>query len=192
MGFKKKSKANLVTATTSRPKVLPQEEPPEPQARSPNWDSALVEGLESQKNTAESTPLSGDERHVTTRSPEVVSAETSNPPTKWKGKARTTSPEQYRPRETFLSPKQAKRAMLEGEGYILPTTEEDVPLGRRSSPNRAKTSEEWTTTDDSNDLYGGHKLRKSVFDNTFWQMQDHHAVKSPNPTQSAMQALHPP
>src|SRR5215510_10776361 len=111
MGFKKKSKANVVTSTTSRPEVLPQEEPPEPRARSPNRDSALVEGLESQKNTAESMPLSGDERHVTTRIPEVVSAETSNPSTMWKGKAKTTSHEQYRPRETFLSPKQGRSAV---------------------------------------------------------------------------------
>jgi len=127
MGFKKKSKANLLTATTSRVEALPQEEPPRPQAQSPNRDSALMEALESKKDMAENTLLSGDERHVTTRSPEVAPAETSNPPAMWKGKARTMLPEQYRPRETFLSPKQAKRAIMEGEGYILPTTEEDVP-----------------------------------------------------------------
>src|SRR5262245_62161572 len=133
MGFKKKSKTNLSTAMTSRPEVLLQEEPPDPRSQNPNRDSTLVEGLESQKNTAESMLLNGDKCHVTTRSPEVVAAETSNPPTMWKGKARTTSHEQYRPRETFLLPKQGRSAVLESEGYILPTTEEDAPLGRRPS-----------------------------------------------------------
>src|SRR3984885_6092614 len=103
MGFKKKSRTNLSTATTSRPEVLPEAEPPNPRTRSPDKDPASMEDARYQRTDEPTVPLSGDERHVTTTNPEKPS-EPLNPLTTWKGKSRSLSPQQYRSRETFLSP----------------------------------------------------------------------------------------
>ena len=105
------------------------------------------------ENTATSVPLSGDEHHVTTEIP----AESPDPPTAWKGKARSLSPQQFRPRETFLSPKQSKSAVIDRADYI--SMEEEVPPGRRPSSDRARTSNEWM----SNDRYGAWKAHKKSY-----------------------------
>ena len=161
-----------------------------------------MEDARHQKNAAATAPLSGDERHVTTPFTEVP-AEVTNPSTMWKGKARSLSPHQFTQRETFLSPKQHKSAVIDRNDYVFPNTEEDVPLGRRSSSTRARTSEEWTLTDDSNDPNGRQKLRKRVdpasknpdryhfSGESFWQRRDPLAAKMPKPTQSVMEMLRP-
>src|SRR6202042_1725417 len=197
-GPKKKPRTNV---TTSKPEVLHEAEPPDPRARSPDKDSASMDDAIDQNNAAANAPLSGDERHVTTMSPEQPS-ESLNPLTMWKGKARSLSPQQYRSRETFLSPKQSKSAVIDRGEYIFPTSEEDAPLGTRPSP---RTSNELTTTDDSQDLYGRRKLRKRVdpasqnpdrytsrmFDDEYAQRREHLVARNPTPTQSALEALRP-
>ena len=112
MAPKKKTRSNLSTATMARYEVLPEAEPPDPHARSPDKDPTLGGSSERQKNPLASMPVSGVERHVITGNSEVPS-ELGDPPTTWKGKARSLSPQQFRPRETFLSPKQSKSAVID-------------------------------------------------------------------------------
>jgi hypothetical protein len=197
MAPKKKSRTNLATASSSRHEVLPEAEPPDPTERSPNKDPVQLEDEETRKDTRTSMPLSGDECHVTTEIP----AESPDLPTAWKGKARSLSPQQFRPRETFLSPKQTKSAVFDRREYVFPTTEEEVPSGRVPSSVRARTPEVWTSTGESNDSYGNRKAHRkeksdsvnpvregllpaNLFDESFWQQQDHPAAKTPNPMQS--------
>src|ERR1700733_803612 len=161
MGFKKKSRTNLSSATTSRPEVLPEAEPPEPRMRSPDKDPASMEDARHQRSNESNVPLSGEKRHVITTNSERPS-EPLNPLTMWKGKSRSLSPQQYRSRETFLSPKQSKSTVIERGEYIFPMTEEDIPPRTRPSSSIARTSEEWTTTNDSQDPYSRRKLRKRV------------------------------
>src|ERR1700727_2330321 len=161
MAPKKKTRSNLSTATAAQYEVLPEAEPPDPHARSPDKDPALVGSSKNQKNPIASTPVSGIERHVITENSEVPS-ELVDPPTTWKGKARSLSPQQFRTRETFLSPKQSKSAVIDRDDYAFPTTEEEVPLRKRHSPVQTGMPEEWTTTDNSHDLYGSRKLRRKI------------------------------
>src|ERR1700729_1919573 len=149
-----KTKTNKPTRKP-RTEVLPSEEPPTSKPREPDKDTSSIGSSRMRRQTAVNAPLSGDERHVTTMDIEARAA-SPDLSTAWKGKSRLMSPQQSRQRETVLSPKQSKSAVIDRASYFYPTTEDETSPGRRPSSDRTRTSNEWMY----NDLYGAWKTHR--------------------------------